>query len=83
VAVSIQLDACIPNFIIQEFEHTHAERGYHDILVNPLVVKKGFISIPTEPGLGIELNEEALEKYPYQPRKHLRSTLPYQDGSIF
>lgn len=83
LAVSVQLDACIPNFIIQEFEHIHAELGYHDILVNPLVVKKGFISVPTEPGLGIELNEEAFGKYPYQPRKHHRGTLPYHDGSYF
>ena len=26
-------------------------------------VKDGFLSLPTGPGLGIEVNEEALEKY--------------------
>ncbi|MEM3694302.1 MAG: galactonate dehydratase [Candidatus Bathyarchaeia archaeon] len=81
VAVSVQLDACMPNFLIQEYASYH--RGEHnDILLNPPKVEDGYISVPKEPGLGIRLNEEAIEKYPYQPRK-FSGILAYEDGSLF
>jgi len=83
VAVSVQLDATIPNFIIQEFEHTHAELGYYDILKNPPRVEDSYIRVPKEPGLGIELNEDALEKYPYKPRMRHGAGLAYEDGTVF
>ena len=56
LAACIQLDASIPNFVAQE--HTTLGEGY---LVNPFVCKDGFIELPTGPGLGIELDEDALE----------------------
>jgi galactonate dehydratase len=55
LAACIQLDATIPNFIAQE--HVSLGEGY---LKNPFVVKNGFVDLPTAPGLGIELDEEAL-----------------------
>jgi galactonate dehydratase len=55
LAACIQLDATIPNFIAQE--HTTLGEGY---LKNPFVVKDGYIDLPTAPGLGIELDEEAM-----------------------
>ena len=54
-AASLQLDACIPNFLIQE--HASLGEGY---LKQPFVVKDGYVDLPTGPGLGIELDEEAL-----------------------
>jgi galactonate dehydratase len=56
LAACIQLDATIPNFIAQE--HVYLGEGY---LKTPFVVKDGFVDLPTAPGLGIELDEEALE----------------------
>jgi len=56
LAACIQLDASIPNFIAQE--HTTLGEGY---LKNPFVFKDGFVELPTAPGLGIELDEDALE----------------------
>lgn len=56
LAAGIQLDASIPNFIAQE--HVNLGEGY---LKNPFVIRDGFIDIPTGPGLGIELDEDALE----------------------
>jgi galactonate dehydratase len=56
LAACIQLDASIPNFIAQE--HTTLGEGY---LKNPFVFKDGFVELPTGPGLGIELDEDALE----------------------
>ncbi len=55
LAACIQLDAAIPNFIAQE--HVSLGEGY---LKQPFVVKDGYIDLPIGPGLGIELDEEAL-----------------------
>ncbi|MBI4928078.1 MAG: galactonate dehydratase [Anaerolineae bacterium] len=55
LAACIQLDATIPNFVAQE--HVSLGEGY---LKHPFVVKDGFVDLPTGPGLGIELDEEAL-----------------------
>jgi galactonate dehydratase len=56
LAACIQLDASIPNFVAQE--HTTLGEGY---LKQPFILKDGFIELPTAPGLGIELDEDALE----------------------
>lgn len=56
LAACLQLDASIPNFVAQE--HTTLGEGY---LKNPFVFKDGFVELPTGPGLGIELDEDALE----------------------
>lgn len=55
LAACLQLDASIPNFLIQEQGILGV--GY---LKQPFVVQNGFIELPTGPGLGIELDEEAL-----------------------
>ena len=31
------------------------------------MVRDGYIPLPTKPGLGIELNEDALRRYPPKP----------------
>jgi galactonate dehydratase len=56
LAACIQLDASIPNFLAQE--HTTLGEGY---LKEPFVCHDGFVELPTGPGLGIELDEDALE----------------------
>jgi len=55
LAACIQLDASIPNFVVQE--HTTLGHGY---LKKPFVFQNGYVELPTEPGLGIELDEDAL-----------------------
>ncbi len=55
LAAGIQLAAAIPNFLCQE-QVTLGE-GY---LKQPFRVADGYIPIPTGPGLGIELDEEAV-----------------------
>ena len=56
LAAGIQLSASIPNFLCQE--QVNLGDGY---LKKPFKVVDGHISIPTGPGLGIELDEEALK----------------------
>ncbi len=53
LAAALQVDACTPNFTIQEF--VQLGEGY---LKEPFVVKDGYIDLPTKPGLGIEVDEE-------------------------
>ena len=38
-----------------------------DILKDPLQIEKGDLIVPREPGFGIEVNEGAIEKYPWIP----------------
>jgi galactonate dehydratase len=48
-----------------------------ELVRETLVFENGDILAPTAPGLGVELNEEACAKYPYQP-----FDVPLFDGSI-
>jgi galactonate dehydratase len=63
LAACLQLDACTPNFLIQEHPtlDDRSDVG-HGILVQPFEIVGGSISIPTGPGLGIEVDEDALAR---------------------
>jgi galactonate dehydratase len=55
LAAGVQLAASIPNFLCQE-QVTLGE-GY---LKQPFVLRDGYLDLPTAPGLGVELDENAL-----------------------
>ena len=46
------------------------------ICVEPLRVENGYVYLPEGPGLGIDLDEEALERHAYRhfPHRALRQT---------
>jgi galactonate dehydratase len=73
LAATLQVCAAIPNFLITEYFVNFTERG-NAISVNPIKVENGYVGLPTAPGLGIDLNEEALAQYPYRelPQRNLR-----------
>ncbi len=73
LAASVQLSACIPNFLILEYMVHFIPKG-NEISVNPLKVENGYIKLPQAPGLGLDLNEQALLKNAYQqfPARHIR-----------
>jgi len=104
-AACIQLDACIPNFALQEYprwEYKPSKRetvgsppaSVEDsaplpldwdpprigIVKDPVRVENGFIIVPDAPGIGVELDEDALERYPYRPQKV--ETRLHVDGSV-
>lgn len=60
-AAAVQLDACIPNFIIQETFPYRDPRNYA-LVTDPLEqkIENGFLDISTSPGIGVELNDDAL-----------------------
>ena len=78
-AACVQLDACIPNFALQEYTG-ESEPPKSELLVTPLELKDGYLTVPDGPGLGIELNEEALTKYPVDD-KVLDTPIGF-DGSV-
>ena len=63
-AANIQLATCTPNFLI--LETIQGWQGFHsDLVKTSIKFEGGFIIPPTEPGLGIELNEVVALANPY------------------
>jgi galactonate dehydratase len=55
LAAGVQIAASIPNFLIQE--QVSLGEGY---IKNPFKVSKGYLELPAGPGLGVELDENAM-----------------------
>jgi len=63
-AANIQLAACSSNFLI--LEGIERWDGFHaQILRKPIRWEQGYVIPPTEPGLGVELNEDFIKDFPY------------------
>ena len=75
LAACLQLDACIPNFLLQE--QVSLGEGY---LTEPFQLVDGYIDLPTKPGLGIELDEVALAEKIGHDWKNPQ--LYHADGSV-
>ncbi|WP_416864789.1 MAG: galactonate dehydratase [Imperialibacter sp.] len=76
LASGLQLAACIPNFLCQE-QVTLGE-GY---IKTPFVVKNGHVETPKGPGLGIELDEDAIaDKLGHE--WHNQESYLNSDGSV-
>ncbi len=63
-AAAGQVDASIPNFIVQEI-FPYRKGDFFALVNNALEtrVQDGHVNIPSEPGLGIEVNEQFLAKF--------------------
>jgi len=79
-AACVQLAASIPNFALQEYPRGEHEPPKSEIVKDPLKVEDGYLIVPDRPGIGIELAEDAQEKYPPRPRKV--ETRLHVDGSV-
>ncbi|HVR36645.1 MAG TPA: galactonate dehydratase [Methylomirabilota bacterium] len=76
LAAGLQLAASIPNFLCQE--QVSLGEGY---LKEPFRVEGGHVPLPTGPGLGVELDEDALaDKLDHDWRN--RETYDENDGSV-
>lgn len=63
-AANIHFAASIPNFLI--LESIQQWQGFHsEILTTPISWEDGYVNVPSEPGLGIELNEDVCRANPY------------------
>jgi galactonate dehydratase len=77
-AAQVQLDAAIPNYVLQE--SNIIESPISEIIDEPAKLERGYVILPTRPGIGVEINEDALAKYPYTPRKI--TGVFHEDGSV-
>lgn len=73
-AANIQFATSLPNFLVLESIETFGGI-YSKLLKKPIQWEQGYVIPPTEPGLGIELNEEVALSLPYTGDKlHLEMT---------
>ena len=79
-AACLQLAACIPNFALQEYPTGELEPPKSEIVKTSLKIEDGFLIIPDQPGIGIELAKDAAERFPYKPRQI--TTRLHADGSV-
>ncbi len=78
MAAYVQLDAAIPNYFLQE-SYPMADL-LNEILEEPLRREPGYVVVPDRPGIGVEVREEKLSKFPYRP--HRVTGFFHEDGSV-
>jgi len=76
LAAYVQLNAAIPNYVLMESGGTIL----NEIVDEPLTVKDGYVQVPDRPGIGIELREDILSKFPYRP--HKITPITRADGAV-
>lgn len=90
LAACFQIAACTQNHVIQEMSigiHYNTEAGEQDIVSyvhNPEVfdVAEGFVKVPSGPGLGIEINEEAVRSLSKGAKAWRSGGFVSADGSL-
>lgn len=58
-AAAIQVDTCSPNFLIQEYNENDL---HQQIFKEPIKFENGYITPPTGPGLGVDLDEAVVKR---------------------
>jgi galactonate dehydratase len=73
LAATLQAAAGMPNFLITEYFVNFEDVG-RAITGTPLSVEDSHLVLPTAPGIGIDLDEDALARHPYRepPLRRLR-----------
>ena len=65
LAATLHVSAAIPNFLITEY-FVNFEPRAAEIAAHPFRLEDGYLAVPTEPGLGIDLREDALARHAYR-----------------
>jgi L-alanine-DL-glutamate epimerase-like enolase superfamily enzyme len=78
---SVHCAAATENFLVME--HHNVDDAWYDDLVlrvpKPVMDAEGFIAVPNGPGLGVELNEEAIKGQLKDPARELFAPTPEWD----
>jgi D-galactarolactone cycloisomerase len=64
LAASVHLSAALKDCIVMELDYTYNPLR-EELLNEPFKVQKGLLTPPEKPGLGIELNPQALERFAF------------------
>ena len=77
-AASLNADAVMNNFLIQEMSHTWFAE-FHRYVEHDWTVKDGYVNVSDRSGLGVEVKESDIAKLPYEqlPYRQYR----HEDGS--
>ena len=79
LAATLHVSAAIPNFLITEYFVNFEPRG-REIAVTPFTLQDGYLPVPTAPGLGIELKEDALARHAYREFPPRSVPTPAEEG---
>jgi galactonate dehydratase len=79
LAATLHAAARMPNFLITEYFVNFEPLGA-ELTRQPFQVENGYITLPTAPGLGIDLDEEVLARHTYRPFPARRLRQPKQEG---
>lgn len=87
LAATLQVDTCTPNVFIQEQSlGIHYNKGFDllDFVHNKEMFqyKDGFVDIPTQPGLGIDVNEEMVKEIAQEGLIWTNPSWKNYDGTI-
>lgn len=85
LAASLQLDFCTPNAVIQEQSigiHYNQKVELLDYVKNPefFKIEKGFITVKSAPGLGVEIDEERVRHAAKIPHNYRAPIWRHEDG---
>lgn len=78
-AAFLQFDASIPNYVLHENNRVE-DHPLNEVIDGSLVFQSGYILVPDRPGIGVEIREDRLSRFPYEPRT-IRGTF-HADGSV-
>jgi galactonate dehydratase len=67
IAAFVQFDAATPNAVLHEDYHV-ADTPLNEILEEPLTLEDGYILVPDGPGIGVDVREDKLGRFPFEPR---------------
>ena len=77
-AAALHFDLSTPNFLIQEHFDPFNDPWTKDLVtwVPGIDAANGHMSLPTAPGLGIDINIEVAREHPYDPHAYLNVNKP-------
>ena len=70
LAASVHLSAALKDCIVMELDYTYNPLR-EELLQKPFIVQKGCLIPPEKPGLGVELNQQALERFAFSGAEDL------------
>ncbi len=82
-AATAHLYAAIPNAAPLEYLEWEEQEPRNQQLLDPLKRNGGYLEIPEKPGLGVTLNEDMIERVPYQPWEAASAPRMRPDGSVY
>ena len=81
LTAAAHIDACVPNFLIQECNTMDLYAPWvQDVFPEVPVIEDGYMMLPDKPGLGIEIDEDAIAEYEWEPVD--RPVMIEHDGAI-